>query len=147
MRYVALVSVLVLFSFGCGGDGNGEGVKATEPSSAATEPPAAATATPAAASGAQGEVRGFAGTAGQSSTPEFRLNSGKTVFHLTHDGEGEFDVLLKDSNDDQAAKLMGGSGMRISGPIDETKTVHLLLPGLYILKVTADGDWTIDVTQ
>ena len=92
-------------------------------------------------------MRGFAGTAGRSSTPEFRLNSGKTVFHLTHDGEGEFDVLLKDYNDNQAAKLVGGSGMRISGRIDETKTVHLLLPGLYVLKVSADGDWTIDVEQ
>ena len=147
MRYMALVSVLVLLSFGCGGDGNGDAVTATEPPPADTEssPASAATATPASAT-AQG-VREFAGTAGQSTTPDFRLERGKIVFHLRYDGEGEFDVVLKDSNGNQTAKLAGGSGMRTSGRIDETKTVQLLLPGLYHLRVNADGDWTIDVAQ
>ena len=144
MRYsslaMAVVSALVLLSFGCGGDGDGNGDSVT-----ATRPPTAASATPAGTT-AQGALE-FTGTAGNITTDEFKLNSGKVVFHLTHEGTGEFFVVLNDSGGNQVANLIGGSGMHVSGLIDETKTVNVILPGLYLLKIRAGGDWTIDVEE
>ena len=89
----------------------------------------------------------FAGTAGLATTPEFRLERGQVVFHLTHDGEGEFLAVLTDSNGNQTAALVGGTGTRVSGRMDETKTVNITFPGLHVIEVNADGNWTIDVSQ
>ena len=134
----ALVPALALLSFGCGGNGDGDGVTATKP-------PSVATATPAGAA-PQG-LGEFAGTPGLATTPAFRLERGQVVFRLTHDGEGEFLAVLTDSNGNQTAALVGGAGTRVSGRMDETKTVNITFPGLHVIEVNADGNWTIDISQ
>ena len=139
----ALVSTLALLSFSCGGNGDGDGLTATEP-------PSAATATPAGA-GTQA-LRAFAGGPGDSTTGEFELSGGSAFFQVTHEGVGEFRAVLFNPLGSQAAvligtTLMGGSGSSVSGRIDEMATATVTTPGLHFIKVTADGNWTIDVSQ
>lgn len=82
----------------------------------------------------------FAG-AGKQATTTFTLRGGLTTIHLTHSGQRNFAVWLLDSSGsrvDLLANEIGG--------FDGTKALGLRA-GSYLMDVTADGAWAIEIQQ
>lgn len=90
----------------------------------------------------------FEGT-GDSVSPFFRLNAGLTTFTMSHDGSSNFiidlihtegrkvDLLANEIGTYDGKKAVGIQPENIFGAI----------PGIYILTITADGNWKISVNQ
>lgn len=79
----------------------------------------------------------------------FTLNEGLTTFTMTHDGESNFAVWLL-ADDGRPAELLANeigsySGNKAIG----VKRNNLIgaRPGIHILSATADGNWSISVSQ
>jgi len=84
-------------------------------------------------------TRSFIGH-GQASTSLFRIGGGLSRFKLTHTGQSNFGVWLKDKNGNNVELLANEIGV-----FDGSKAVGITSGGNYILDVSADGDWTITI--
>lgn len=79
---------------------------------------------------------------GKQATKKFDLPQGLVVFHLTHQGAGFFGVNLLDAS----GKLTDLLANQI-GKADVSKGVGVREAGSFLLDVTADGDWTVEIAQ
>jgi hypothetical protein len=78
---------------------------------------------------------------GQQASDKFTLESGLAVFQLTHNGSSNFGVWLKDSKGKNVELLANEIGS-----FNGSKAVGVSA-GEYILDVSADGAWTVNITQ
>lgn len=88
---------------------------------------------------ADAKPRTFAGK-GQQVSPFINLNKGLTTFTLKHSGTSNFAVKLLDSNGQPEELLVNEIGK-----FDGSKAVGISSSGLYILDISANGDWTVSV--
>jgi len=79
---------------------------------------------------------------GQEFSPFFTLNSGLTTFQLKHTGTSNFAVVLLDSQGDWVELLVNEIGS-----YDGSKTVSVDDSGIYLLDITADGNWDVSIEQ
>lgn len=77
---------------------------------------------------------------GQQTSPQFQLPSGLITFHFTHDGQSNFAIWLLDDQGNQIDLLVN-----TIGPFDGSKALGIQKPGLYLLNIEADGNWTIEI--
>lgn len=77
---------------------------------------------------------------GQQTSPQFQLSSGLVTFHLTHDGQSNFAIWLLDDQGNQIDLLVN-----TIGPFDGSKALGIQKPGLYLLNIQADGNWTVEI--
>jgi len=77
---------------------------------------------------------------GQTATEPFELESGLSIFRITHQGERPFSVWLLADNGRRVDLLANEIGS-FSG----SKAVQIPRDGTYLLQVEADGPWTIQV--
>ena len=91
--------------------------------------------------------RTFSGT-GESVTPVFSLEEGLATFEICHTGQSNFIVELDDPGGHWVDLLVNEIG-NYSGTtlVGVTAGGFGASPGAHLLKVTADGTWTITVTQ
>lgn len=82
---------------------------------------------------------------GQTATDSFDLSfrSGLAVFTMTHQGDGDFIVELRDQS---GASVDTANLANESGPYEGSWAVHTQ-PGEHVLDVQASGPWTITVDQ
>ena len=85
-------------------------------------------------------TRQFSGT-GQTATDLFSLPAGLARISMSHQGESNFIVYLLD----REGYEMGPSIVNEVGPIDASQAVQIPEDGIYLLRVDADGPWTITV--
>ncbi len=79
---------------------------------------------------------------GQQASKKFSLESGLSIFKMTHTGTSNFAVILMDS-DGQRVELL----VNDIGKFDGSKAVGIAKKGEYILDVSADGKWTVTIEQ
>jgi len=86
---------------------------------------------------------------GSDVSPFFVLDEGLTVFEMTHDGDSNFAIILL-STDGSVAKLLVNeigsySGKKAMG----VKQGNIIgaRPGIHILSIMADGNWTVSISQ
>ncbi|MCK4222094.1 MAG: PKD domain-containing protein, partial [Dehalococcoidia bacterium] len=79
---------------------------------------------------------------GQEFSPFFTLNSGLTTFQLKHTGTSNFAVVLLDSQGDWVELLVNEIGS-----FDGSKAVSVDDSGIYLLDITADGNWDVSIEQ
>lgn len=78
---------------------------------------------------------------GQQASPALNLADGLAVFEFSHQGAGYFGVTLLDAQGEPAALIANDVGA-----VGGSKAAHVGA-GEYLLDVTADGPWTVRVTQ
>lgn len=79
---------------------------------------------------------------GQKATQQFNLEAGLSIFTLMHSGSSNFSILLMDGDGKYVSLLVNEIGS-FSG----SKAVKIDKAGPYILNITADGSWTVNITQ
>lgn len=79
---------------------------------------------------------------GQQATQFLGLNAGLATFKMTHQGQGNFAIVLMDQ-DGQPRDLL----VNEIGAFDGSKASGIASPGAYVLDITADGDWTVTIDQ
>jgi len=77
---------------------------------------------------------------GQQATQKFSLESGLSIFNLSHNGSRNFAIWLMDFNGNNVDLLVNTVGQ-----FNGSKAVGIA--GSYLLNVTADGAWTVNITQ
>ena len=115
-----------------------------EPTSAATPDAPTATHTPEAPTAtptpeATPEPITLSGTE-QEATSKFSLEKGLSLFRMTHDGDGHFGVVLLNSEGDHIDLLANEIG-----EFDGSKAVGISKAGIYLLDISADGNWEISI--
>ena len=88
---------------------------------------------------AEGTPRTFTGI-GQQVSPFIKIEKGLVIFILKHSGKSHFGVFLIDRNGKKVELLANAIGN-----FDGSKAVRITNPGLYIMNISADGEWTISV--
>lgn len=83
----------------------------------------------------------FAGRASNAS-PIFPLADGRANVTLTHNGQGYFGVRLYDVASGRLLDMLANA----IGPVNESASIAASA-GDYIMQITADGDWTVQVSQ
>lgn len=96
---------------------------------------------PSATSTAPAAPQTFTGR-GQQVSPMFKLASGLTIFHMAHDGGSNFAVVLLDNKGNWVELLVNEIGS-----FDGAKAVGIRRAGVYLLDITADGNWTVTIEQ
>lgn len=81
--------------------------------------------------------RTFTGV-GQQVSPFVQLNKGLATFKLKHTGKSNFSVLLMDKKGNREELLVNEIG-----DFDGSKAVGISKSGLYLLDISADGEWSI----
>lgn len=79
---------------------------------------------------------------GKKATDKFRLEAGLTVISAKHQGSGYFGAWLLDSSGTKVDLVANGAGQ-----FDGSRAIGVKAAGDYVLDVSADGDWTFDITQ
>jgi hypothetical protein len=79
---------------------------------------------------------------GQQVSPHFHLNKGLAVFQMTHNGASNFAIKLLDSQGHYVELLVNEIGAFQGG-----KAVGIETAGDYLLDISANGDWTVNVQQ
>jgi len=79
---------------------------------------------------------------GQEFSPFFTLASGLTTFHMEHSGSANFIVWLLDDQGDWVDLLVNKIGS-----FDGSKAVSVDDSGIYLLDITADGNWDVSIEQ
>jgi len=79
---------------------------------------------------------------GQQVTNAFSLGGGLTTFHMEHSGSRNFIVWLLDAHGGLVDLLVNEIGSFNGG-----KAVGIDAPGIHLLDIQADGDWSITVQQ
>lgn len=77
---------------------------------------------------------------GQKASSFIKLNKGLTTFDLKHDGTSNFSVFLMDSKG-QKIELLAND----IGSFNGSKAVGINESGLYLLDISADGNWSIAI--
>lgn len=98
----------------------------------------AATAQPAAPGAPLVQFKG----SGQSASPTFQLPAGAYVMKMTHNGRRNFAVVVQTTGGDYVG-LMANT----IGAFDGSKVLVIEQGGKFIMDITADGDWTIAISQ
>lgn len=93
---------------------------------------------PVAPAGVPRELKGR----GSQATEFFSLAEGRATFKLTHQGEASFGPILLDQQG-TPVDVLANETASFTG----SKVVQIKAAGVYLLDVTADGDWTISVSQ
>jgi len=86
---------------------------------------------------AQSEAQTFTGI-GQQVTPIFNLDKGLKTFKMKHSGKSNFSVVLMDKKGNNIELLVNEIG-----DFDGSKAVGINRTGLYLLDISADGEWTV----
>lgn len=79
---------------------------------------------------------------GQTATELFNLNQGLARFELFHDGEHNFAVILMTEQGKTTELLVNEIG-----PFTGSKAVQIRQPGRYLLDITADGNWSVIISN
>lgn len=79
---------------------------------------------------------------GQQSTDKFTLKKGLYKAKLTHDGSRHFGVTVLDDNGEWVELLANDAGV-----FDGSKALKIDRDGQYLLDVSADGNWTVEITK
>ena len=79
---------------------------------------------------------------GQQATQKFSLESGLSIFTLSHSGSRNFAIWLMDSNGNNVDLLVNTVGQ-----FNGSKAVGIDSAGPYLLNITADGVWSVNITQ
>lgn len=79
---------------------------------------------------------------GQQASQKFTLENGLSIFKMTHSGTSNFSITLMDS-DGQTVELL----VNEIGKFDGSKAVGIEKKGEYVLDISANGKWTVDITQ
>jgi hypothetical protein len=79
---------------------------------------------------------------GQQASQKFHLTSGLAIFNMKHSGESNFAIWLLDSNGNKVDLMVNEIGS-----FDGSKAEHITTAGDYVLDITADGPWTVEVQQ
>ncbi len=77
---------------------------------------------------------------GQQASEFIDLDSGLKTFKMTHSGQSNFAVMLLDNEGHRVDLLVNEIGS-----FDGSKAIGVSSSGIYILDITADGDWTISI--
>jgi hypothetical protein len=78
----------------------------------------------------------------QQATQKFTLESGLSIFKMTHAGTSNFAITLMDS-DGQRVELL----VNEIGKFDGAKAIGIAKRGEYILDISANGKWTVKIEQ
>ncbi len=78
----------------------------------------------------------------QQVSKKFTLNDGLVVSRMTHDGKRIFSVTLLDDKGTRIASLVS-----MVGNFNGANAIGIKQSGTYLLNITADGNWTINVEQ
>ncbi|MFA7174821.1 MAG: hypothetical protein WC340_15705 [Kiritimatiellia bacterium] len=89
---------------------------------------------------AKGTPRTFTGEGEKASDP-FYLEKGLVRFEMTHDGDRNFAVWLLDSKGNKKDLLVNKIG-----EFEGSKAIKIYDSGVYLLDITADGKWKIEIT-
>lgn len=73
-------------------------------------------------------------------TEQFKMSKGLNVFKMSHIGKSNFSVKLLDDNGTHVDLLANDIGK-----YEGSKAIKIKKTGIYILDVTADGEWSIDI--
>ena len=79
---------------------------------------------------------------GQEASQIFTLTKGLSIFSMKHIGSSNFAVWLLDDNGNNVDLLVN-----VIGGFDGAKAVGIPKQGNYVLDISADGPWTIDISQ
>ena len=79
---------------------------------------------------------------GQQASPFFNVASGLTIFEMEHDGQSNFAIWLLDSEGNMVDLLVNEIGS-----FNGSKAIGIAEPETYILDISADGNWTVDISQ
>jgi autonomous glycyl radical cofactor GrcA len=77
---------------------------------------------------------------GQQASEVFSLDKGLARFEMTHDGDSNFAVWLLDDEGDKVELLVNEIG-----EFDGSKAVSISKGGIYLLDISADGNWGIAI--
>ena len=77
---------------------------------------------------------------GQQASEAFSLDNGLARFVMTHDGKANFAVWLLDDEGDKVELLVNEIG-----EFDGSKAVSIRKGGIYLLDISADGNWEIAI--
>ena len=77
---------------------------------------------------------------GQEATSKFSLEKGLSIFKMTHDGDSNFAIWLLDDEGDNVDLLVNEIG-----DFDGSKAVSIRKGGIYLLDISADGNWKISI--
>ena len=77
---------------------------------------------------------------GQEASEMFYLDKGLVTFEMTHDGDGYFGVWLLDDEGDKIDLLANEIG-----EFDGSKAVGISESGIYLLDISANGNWEISI--
>jgi hypothetical protein len=137
------VFIFVIFS-GCTSGTSSNNAPTATPSSAPTAvPPAATTVEPIATPGPVSEPSpiNLVGSGPQTSK-EFSLEKGLSLFSMVHQGSSNFTIWLVDSNGKKVDLLVN-----VNGEFGGSKAEGITTAGDYLLDISADGAWSVDITQ
>lgn len=76
----------------------------------------------------------------QQASELFSMGKGLATFKMTHDGSSNFAILLLD-NKGRTVELL----VNEIGSFNGSKAVGIARAGIYLLDISADGNWTVDV--
>ena len=79
---------------------------------------------------------------GQEASQQFHLEQGLSIFSMKHQGSAGFVIWLLDSSGKKVDLLADASG-----EFDGSKAEGIITAGDYTLDISADGAWTVDITQ
>ena len=77
---------------------------------------------------------------GQQASEMFYLDKGLAIFEMNHDGDGYFGVVLLNAEGDSIDLLANEIG-----EFDGSKAVGISESGIYLLDISADGNWEISI--
>lgn len=82
-------------------------------------------------------------------SPFFELNEGLTVFEMTHDGDSNFAITLFSADGKVAELLVNEIGSYSGKKAVGVKQGNIIgaRPGIHILSIMADGNWTVSISQ
>jgi hypothetical protein len=77
---------------------------------------------------------------GQQASPRFTLQSGLRIFKMRHNGTQNFAVVLMDGRGEYMDLLVN-----TIGPFNGSKAIRIRSTGTYILDITANGQWAVEI--
>lgn len=90
---------------------------------------------------AQGAPLSLSG-AGQQVTEFFSLAAGLATFHITHDGQQDFNVWLFRNDGTRVERIAS-----TYGTYDKSTTLNITDSGVYVLDIQASSRWKVDISQ
>lgn len=80
--------------------------------------------------------------AGQQVTEFFSLAAGPATFHVTHDGQQDFNVWLFRNDGTRVERIAS-----TYGAYDQSTTLNITNSGVYVLDIQASSRWKVDISQ